>query len=97
MAKSTGLRLYQVTLLGLVLGMNVCAGFTAHRFRRSGEFGEEGPDSVLSDSPWISTYGSCKNRCFELDEAEPPRCRCDNLCKSYSSCCVDFDELCLKT
>lgn len=53
--------------------------------------------SVLSDSPWISTYGSCKNRCFELDEAEPPMCRCDNLCKSYSSCCVDFDELCLKT
>ncbi|KAL7984097.1 hypothetical protein Chor_002667 [Crotalus horridus] len=53
--------------------------------------------SVLSDSPWISTYGSCKNRCFELDEAEPPRCRCDNLCKSYSSCCVDFDDLCLKT
>ncbi|XP_013929717.1 PREDICTED: ectonucleotide pyrophosphatase/phosphodiesterase family member 2 [Thamnophis sirtalis] len=87
----------RVTLLGLVLGMNVCAGFTAHRVRRSGEFGEEGPDSVLSDSPWITTYGSCKNRCFELDEADPPMCRCDNLCKSYSSCCVDFDELCLKT
>ncbi|XP_026559381.1 ectonucleotide pyrophosphatase/phosphodiesterase family member 2 isoform X2 [Pseudonaja textilis] len=85
------------SLLGLVLGMNICAGFTAHRVRRSGEFGEEGPDSVLSDSPLISTYGSCKNRCFELDEAEPPLCRCDNLCKSYSSCCVDFDELCLKT
>uniref|UniRef100_A0A8C5SV59 SMB domain-containing protein n=1 Tax=Laticauda laticaudata TaxID=8630 RepID=A0A8C5SV59_LATLA len=49
------------------------------------------------NSPLISTYGSCKNRCFELDEAEPPLCRCDNLCKSYSSCCVDFDELCLKT
>ncbi|XP_063155695.1 ectonucleotide pyrophosphatase/phosphodiesterase family member 2 isoform X4 [Candoia aspera] len=99
MAKANGLQLYQVTsLLSLVLGMNVCAGFTAHRFRRSGEFGEEGPDSVLSDSPWISTSGSCKNRCFELQEAEPPGCRCDNLCKSYySSCCADFDELCLKT
>lgn len=53
--------------------------------------------TVLSDSPWISTSGSCKNRCFELQEAEPPVCRCDNLCKSYNSCCFDFDELCLKT
>lgn len=53
--------------------------------------------TVLSDSPWISTSGSCKNRCFELQEAEPPGCRCDNLCKSYNSCCFDFDELCLKT
>ncbi|KAM3839750.1 autotaxin isoform 2-T2 [Vipera latastei] len=96
-AARTGAPKGVTTLLGLVLGMNVCAGFTAHRFRRSGEFGEEGPDSVLSDSPWISTHGSCKNRCFELDEAEAPKCRCDNLCKSYSSCCVDFDELCLKT
>ncbi|XP_034278118.1 ectonucleotide pyrophosphatase/phosphodiesterase family member 2 isoform X5 [Pantherophis guttatus] len=96
-AGRTGAPKRVTSLLGLVLGINVCAGFTAHRVRRSGEFGEEGPDSVLSDSPWISTYGSCKNRCFELDEAEPPVCRCDNLCKSYSSCCVDFDELCLKT
>lgn len=53
--------------------------------------------TVLSDSPWINTSGSCKNRCFELQEAEPPGCRCDNLCKSYNSCCFDFDELCLKT
>uniref|UniRef100_A0A8K9XTH8 Ectonucleotide pyrophosphatase/phosphodiesterase 2 n=1 Tax=Oncorhynchus mykiss TaxID=8022 RepID=A0A8K9XTH8_ONCMY len=50
-----------------------------------------------SDSPWISTSGSCKNRCFELDEAEPPNCRCDNLCKTYNSCCQDFDEHCLRT
>ncbi|CAB1321190.1 unnamed protein product [Coregonus sp. 'balchen'] len=41
--------------------------------------------------------GSCKNRCFELDEAEPPNCRCDNLCKTYNSCCQDFDEHCLRT
>ncbi|XP_070604338.1 autotaxin isoform X3 [Erythrolamprus reginae] len=98
MAKANGWRLCQVTsLLSLVLGLNVCAGFTAHRVRRSGEFGEEDPDSVLSDFPMTSTHGSCKNRCFELEEASPPECRCDNLCKSYSSCCVDFDELCLKT
>uniref|UniRef100_A0A8C7LDX8 Ectonucleotide pyrophosphatase/phosphodiesterase 2 n=1 Tax=Oncorhynchus kisutch TaxID=8019 RepID=A0A8C7LDX8_ONCKI len=50
-----------------------------------------------SDSPWISTSGSCQNRCFELDEAEPPNCRCDNLCKTYNSCCQDFDEHCLRT
>lgn len=53
--------------------------------------------AVLSDSPWTNTSGSCKGRCFELQEVGPPDCRCDNLCKSYSSCCLDFDELCLKT
>uniref|UniRef100_A0AAR2L6Q0 SMB domain-containing protein n=1 Tax=Pygocentrus nattereri TaxID=42514 RepID=A0AAR2L6Q0_PYGNA len=43
------------------------------------------------------TSGSCKNRCFELQEVEAPNCRCDNLCKTYNSCCSDFDEHCLKT
>uniref|UniRef100_A0A665WQJ8 SMB domain-containing protein n=1 Tax=Echeneis naucrates TaxID=173247 RepID=A0A665WQJ8_ECHNA len=37
------------------------------------------------------------NRCFELIELEPPNCRCDNLCKTYNSCCSDFDQLCLRT
>uniref|UniRef100_A0AAQ4QSY0 SMB domain-containing protein n=1 Tax=Gasterosteus aculeatus aculeatus TaxID=481459 RepID=A0AAQ4QSY0_GASAC len=41
--------------------------------------------------------GSCKGRCFELEEAKPPGCRCDNLCKTYYSCCSDFEEHCLKT
>lgn len=50
-----------------------------------------------SQFPWVSTSGSCKDRCFELVEAEPPSCRCDNLCKTYYSCCWDFDEHCLKT
>uniref|UniRef100_A0A672FTC1 SMB domain-containing protein n=1 Tax=Salarias fasciatus TaxID=181472 RepID=A0A672FTC1_SALFA len=36
-------------------------------------------------------------RCFELEVADPPGCRCDNLCKTYYSCCSDFDEHCLKT
>uniref|UniRef100_A0A7N6F672 SMB domain-containing protein n=1 Tax=Anabas testudineus TaxID=64144 RepID=A0A7N6F672_ANATE len=44
-----------------------------------------------------TSAGSCKGRCFELDEAKPPGCRCDNLCKTYYSCCYDFDEHCLKT
>uniref|UniRef100_A0A9J8BEW9 SMB domain-containing protein n=1 Tax=Cyprinus carpio carpio TaxID=630221 RepID=A0A9J8BEW9_CYPCA len=46
---------------------------------------------------WSDFSGSCKGRCFELKEAEPPSCRCDNLCKTYLSCCSDFDEQCLKT
>uniref|UniRef100_A0A9J7WZM5 SMB domain-containing protein n=1 Tax=Cyprinus carpio carpio TaxID=630221 RepID=A0A9J7WZM5_CYPCA len=52
---------------------------------------------VLSDHPFNSLSGSCKNRCFELVESEPPNCRCDNLCKTYNTCCSDFDEHCLKT
>uniref|UniRef100_A0A8D0CVF2 Ectonucleotide pyrophosphatase/phosphodiesterase 2 n=1 Tax=Sander lucioperca TaxID=283035 RepID=A0A8D0CVF2_SANLU len=48
-------------------------------------------------SEWVSSAGSCKGRCFELEEAKPPGCRCDNLCKTYYSCCFDFDDHCLKT
>uniref|UniRef100_A0A8C9UAA0 Ectonucleotide pyrophosphatase/phosphodiesterase 2 n=1 Tax=Scleropages formosus TaxID=113540 RepID=A0A8C9UAA0_SCLFO len=47
--------------------------------------------------PQSSTAGSCRNRCFELAEAETPNCRCDNLCKTYNNCCLDFDTYCLKT
>uniref|UniRef100_A0A672FPT1 SMB domain-containing protein n=1 Tax=Salarias fasciatus TaxID=181472 RepID=A0A672FPT1_SALFA len=56
------------------------------------------------DDGWISgmmdrsdSAGSCQGRCFELEVADPPGCRCDNLCKTYYSCCSDFDEHCLKT
>ncbi|XP_074841730.1 autotaxin isoform X2 [Carettochelys insculpta] len=97
MAKQSCFQLQQIiSLFAFAFGVNVCVGFTANRFRRSEDW-DEGSVSVLSDSPWISTSGSCKGRCFELQEAEPPGCRCDNLCKSYNSCCYDFDELCLKT
>uniref|UniRef100_A0A8C5CEX6 SMB domain-containing protein n=1 Tax=Gadus morhua TaxID=8049 RepID=A0A8C5CEX6_GADMO len=49
-------------------------------------------------SEWTpGLLGSTLNRCFELHETEPPYCRCDNLCKTYSSCCSDFDRLCLRT
>uniref|UniRef100_A0A8C5AYQ6 SMB domain-containing protein n=1 Tax=Gadus morhua TaxID=8049 RepID=A0A8C5AYQ6_GADMO len=51
----------------------------------------------VPDSLWVSSAGSCKGRCFELEETPPPGCRCDNLCKTYSSCCSDFDDHCLKT
>uniref|UniRef100_A0A4W3IXQ5 Ectonucleotide pyrophosphatase/phosphodiesterase 2 n=1 Tax=Callorhinchus milii TaxID=7868 RepID=A0A4W3IXQ5_CALMI len=53
--------------------------------------------SYLNSARATSSAGSCRGRCFELQEATPPNCRCDNLCKSYNSCCLDFDQLCLKT
>uniref|UniRef100_A0A6I8QX54 Autotaxin n=1 Tax=Xenopus tropicalis TaxID=8364 RepID=A0A6I8QX54_XENTR len=96
MAMKNGFSFYKViSLVTFAIGINVCLGFTANRFKRSEEW-DEGVASVLSDSPWIRTSGSCKGRCFELMEAEAPACRCDNLCKSYNSCCEDFDEHCLK-
>ncbi|XP_078542972.1 autotaxin isoform X6 [Lissotriton helveticus] len=85
-----------ISLVTFAIGVNICLGFTVNRYKRSEDW-DEGMPSVLSDSPWISTSGSCKGRCFELAEAEPPFCRCDNLCKTYNSCCSDFDEHCLKT
>lgn len=53
--------------------------------------------TARSASPYVPTSGSCRNRCFELVELQPPNCRCDNLCKTYHSCCSDFDQLCLRT
>ncbi|CAH2285817.1 ectonucleotide pyrophosphatase phosphodiesterase family member 2 isoform X2 [Pelobates cultripes] len=85
-----------ISLVTFSIGVNVCSGFTANRLKRSEDW-DEMPPSVLSDSPLINSSGSCKGRCFELDQAEYPNCRCDNLCKSNSSCCSDFDELCLRT
>ncbi|CAH2285820.1 ectonucleotide pyrophosphatase phosphodiesterase family member 2 isoform X2 [Pelobates cultripes] len=97
MAMKKIFHLYQIiSLVTFSIGVNVCSGFTANRLKRSEDW-DEMPPSVLSDSPLINSSGSCKGRCFELDQAEYPNCRCDNLCKSNSSCCSDFDELCLRT
>ncbi|XP_040287940.1 ectonucleotide pyrophosphatase/phosphodiesterase family member 2 isoform X3 [Bufo bufo] len=94
----SALQLYQVlSFVTFIFGVQICFGFTANRLKRSESEWDEGVASVLNDPPWDSTLGSCKDRCFELQEAEPPSCRCDNLCKSYNSCCQDFDQLCLKT
>lgn len=61
----------------------------------------EGGDSPQPHTKVVSAYvslaRSCKGRCFELEEVEPPGCRCDNLCKTYQGCCHDFDTQCLKT
>uniref|UniRef100_A0A1A8FD97 Ectonucleotide pyrophosphatase/phosphodiesterase 2 n=1 Tax=Nothobranchius korthausae TaxID=1143690 RepID=A0A1A8FD97_9TELE len=53
--------------------------------------------SARSGSLYVPTSGSCRNRCFELLELDPPSCRCDNLCKTYNACCSDFNQLCLRT
>uniref|UniRef100_A0A4W6BM90 Ectonucleotide pyrophosphatase/phosphodiesterase 2 n=1 Tax=Lates calcarifer TaxID=8187 RepID=A0A4W6BM90_LATCA len=60
-------------------------------------FQASGPAEGGDNPPPHTKAGSCKGRCFELEEAKPPGCRCDNLCKTYYSCCSDFDEHCLKT
>ncbi|CAN9503607.1 unnamed protein product [Ophioblennius macclurei] len=64
---------------------------------RPSEGGDNPPPHTKVVSEWISSAGSCQGRCFELEVADPPGCRCDNLCKTYYSCCSDFDEHCLKT
>ncbi|KAG2464970.1 ectonucleotide pyrophosphatase/phosphodiesterase family member 2 [Polypterus senegalus] len=100
MARRDRLTLLQVCfVVACVLSANVSLGYVYNRQRRSEDWDEVLPDAelFLSDSPRINTSGSCKNRCFELDEAEPPNCRCDNLCKTYNRCCSDFDEHCLRT
>ncbi|KAK1172646.1 hypothetical protein AOXY_G5280 [Acipenser oxyrinchus oxyrinchus] len=101
MSKHNCFTLNQVFFVAcFAFGANVCLGYVYNRHRRSEDWDEAPPDPgyhILSDSPWISTSGSCKGRCFELHEAEPPGCRCDNLCKTYNSCCSDFDEHCLRT
>ncbi|XP_060051667.1 ectonucleotide pyrophosphatase/phosphodiesterase family member 2 isoform X3 [Erinaceus europaeus] len=97
MARRSTLQPYQViSPLIFAIGVNICLGFTASRVKRADGW-HGGPPTVLSDAPWINTSESCRGRCFELQELQPPNCRCDNLCKSYTSCCHDFDELCLKT
>ncbi|KAM8966192.1 autotaxin isoform 2-T2 [Pelodytes ibericus] len=97
MAMKRFFHLYQViSLLTFSIGVNVCSGFTANRLKRSEDW-DEMPPSVMADSSMSNSSGSCKGRCFELDVAVHPNCRCDNLCKSYNKCCGDFDEHCLKT
>ncbi|XP_068612500.1 autotaxin [Brachionichthys hirsutus] len=80
-----------------VLGSNgICVGFVYDRPKRSGEDGTSRTEPRPAP-PYLPTSGSCRSRCFELVEAEPPNCRCDNLCKTYNGCCSDFDHLCLRT
>ncbi|XP_028298648.1 ectonucleotide pyrophosphatase/phosphodiesterase family member 2-like isoform X1 [Gouania willdenowi] len=72
---------------------------TAYVFQasRPPEGGDNPPTHTKVVSEWVSSSGSCHGRCFELQVTDPPGCRCDNLCKTYYSCCSDFDHHCLKT
>ncbi|XP_077446710.1 autotaxin-like isoform X2 [Stigmatopora argus] len=84
-------------LLLMALG-DVAAGYIFQASRPVEGGGDSPPPAHAKVvSQWVSSSGSCKGRCFELEEAEPPGCRCDNLCKTYYSCCSDFDQHCLKT
>ncbi|TNM92642.1 hypothetical protein fugu_018044 [Takifugu bimaculatus] len=87
------------TLVGLwfcLWGSDISSAYV-FQASRSAEGGENPPPHTKVVSQWVSSAGSCKGRCFELEEAKPPGCRCDNLCKTYYSCCSDFDDHCLKT
>ncbi|XP_035862691.1 ectonucleotide pyrophosphatase/phosphodiesterase family member 2 isoform X1 [Sander lucioperca] len=86
-----------VWVLSVLCATDVCWGFAYDRPRRSGEDGTPARTESRSAPQYVATSGSCRNRCFELLELEPPNCRCDNLCKTYSGCCSDFDQLCLRT
>ncbi|XP_052388672.1 ectonucleotide pyrophosphatase/phosphodiesterase family member 2 isoform X2 [Carassius gibelio] len=77
-------------LVVCVLALAVCEAYVFQAGQSSEDVEETPPQSR-------DFSGSCKGRCFELKEAEPPGCRCDNLCKTYLSCCSDFDKECLKT
>ncbi|XP_030606550.1 autotaxin isoform X2 [Archocentrus centrarchus] len=86
-----------VWILSVLCAADVCWGFVYDRPKRSGEDGTSARTEARSASPYVPTSSSCRNRCFELVELEPPNCRCDNLCKTYNGCCSDFDQLCLRT
>uniref|UniRef100_A0A8K9WQ51 SMB domain-containing protein n=1 Tax=Oncorhynchus mykiss TaxID=8022 RepID=A0A8K9WQ51_ONCMY len=86
-----------VVLFALLTGSGVSVAYVFQASRPGEDAGSPPQTKTISDSLWVSSAGSCKGRCFELEEALPPGCRCDNLCKTYYSCCSDFDEHCLKT
>ncbi|XP_077383706.1 autotaxin isoform X4 [Festucalex cinctus] len=91
-------RLTFVWILWLLCVTSVCWGLVYDRLKRSGaDATGTGRADLHSTSQYVPTSSSCRNRCFELVAMEPPNCRCDNLCKTYNSCCSDFDRLCLRT
>uniref|UniRef100_A0A3Q3MZK3 SMB domain-containing protein n=1 Tax=Mastacembelus armatus TaxID=205130 RepID=A0A3Q3MZK3_9TELE len=95
-SKSGACGFLQVVVVFCLWGTDVSRAYV-FQASRPVEAGDNPPPHTKVVSEWVSSAGSCKGRCFELDEAKPPGCRCDNLCKTYYSCCSDFDEHCLKT
>ncbi|XP_034016368.1 ectonucleotide pyrophosphatase/phosphodiesterase family member 2 isoform X2 [Thalassophryne amazonica] len=84
-----------VVVVLCLLGVHVSRGYV-FQASRPAESGDSSPNTKVV-SQYVSSAGSCKGRCFELEEVKPPGCRCDNLCKTYYGCCSDFDVHCLKT
>lgn len=85
-----------VVLLVALLQLRLSRAYVFQASRPS-EGGDPPYTQTKVGSEYDPTSGSCQDRCFELEEAPPPRCRCDNLCITYYSCCQDFNKLCLKT
>ncbi|XP_061839406.1 autotaxin [Nerophis lumbriciformis] len=79
-------------VLWILCGHNLCLGLVYSKTKQSEVFTDMRPTSGH-----VPRFSSCSSRCFELLEVEPPNCRCDNLCKTFNSCCSDFDQLCLRT
>uniref|UniRef100_A0A4W4FG11 SMB domain-containing protein n=1 Tax=Electrophorus electricus TaxID=8005 RepID=A0A4W4FG11_ELEEL len=86
----------KINNVSVLCGSGICLAYVVKRSGKA-ESSDEPRSRPQLDVPWDSSSGSCKNRCFELQEVEQPNCRCDNLCKTFNSCCSDFDEHCLKT
>ncbi|XP_034029789.1 ectonucleotide pyrophosphatase/phosphodiesterase family member 2 isoform X1 [Thalassophryne amazonica] len=84
-------------ILSVLCGVDLSLGFVYDRPKRSGEDSSLTRTDSRPASPYVASSGSCRNRCFELADVDPPNCRCDNLCKTYNGCCSDFDQLCLRT
>ncbi|XP_061461647.1 ectonucleotide pyrophosphatase/phosphodiesterase family member 2 isoform X3 [Rhineura floridana] len=86
MAKESCFQLHQViSLFTFAVGVNVCIGFTANRFRRSGA-GEESPFPV---GGWECT----KERCGETRN-EDNACHCSEDCLSRGDCCTNYQVVC---
>ncbi|XP_054840582.1 ectonucleotide pyrophosphatase/phosphodiesterase family member 2 isoform X4 [Eublepharis macularius] len=86
MAKKNCLQLHQlISLFTFAVGVNICIGFTANRFRRSGD----GEDSLFSAGGWECT----KERCGEARN-EDNACQCSEDCLARGDCCTNFQVVC---
>nr|XP_056710100.1 ectonucleotide pyrophosphatase/phosphodiesterase family member 2 isoform X2 [Euleptes europaea] len=86
MAKKNSLQFHQlISLFTFAVGVNICIGFTANRFRRSGV----GEDTLFSAGGWECT----KERCGEARN-EDYACQCSEDCLARGDCCTNFQVVC---
>ncbi|XP_075438501.1 autotaxin isoform X5 [Ascaphus truei] len=80
----TFLHLYQViSLVTFAIGVNVCLGFTANRFKRSEEW-----DEGTSGRGW-----GCTDRCGET-RSDDSACHCSDDCMARGDCCTNYQAVC---